>query len=292
MAYDSPVAIPQPENVLPKLDTRSFLLLGGLWGEVRSGQTWLATDGARLVWSADSLLVVYSIKGQFFSQTSRGFRGEVATYPLVEGARRAAPMVTIAEAEMKLLMGVVAGASGVGFAVVIGTEALQWVVENQENFNRWKRQLQAVLDVRDFLKQYSPTLYEKVFDAVLKQFSKDFKAKMPETVTPQVVAYAVGVVIGAAGKAAAQGKFSILRVVLSVLGQIVTRFGFDVAPGAFKLTMAEYGKLADEIIGKLKEVGVAIAKEDVQKIVDEVKQRPAEIKSAFQKLQEVFGKEN
>ena len=92
MAYDSPVAIPQPENVLPKLDTRSFLLLGGLWGEVRSGQTWLATDGARLVWSADSLLVVYSIKGQFFSQTSRGFRGEVATYPLVEGARRAAPM--------------------------------------------------------------------------------------------------------------------------------------------------------------------------------------------------------
>jgi hypothetical protein len=292
LAIDDPVAILQPKTIIPQLDTRSFLTLGGVWGQVRSGQTWLATDGARLIWSADGLLVIYSIKGKLFSQTARGFRGEVTTYPLVEGARRAAPMVTIAEVEMKLLMGVVAGASGVGFAVVIGTEALQWVVEIQENFSKWKRQVQVVLDVRDFLKQYSPTPYEKVFDAVLKQFFKDFKAKVPETVTPQVVAFAVGVVIGAVGKAAAQGKFSILRVVFSVLQQIVIRFGFDVAPNAFKLTMAEYGKLADEIISKLKEVGVAIAQGDVRKIVDEVKQHPAEIKSAFQRLEEVFGNQN
>jgi hypothetical protein len=46
MAYDSPVPILQPENVLPKLDTRSFLLLGGIWGQIRPGQAWLAGGGA------------------------------------------------------------------------------------------------------------------------------------------------------------------------------------------------------------------------------------------------------
>ncbi len=292
MFNDDPVAIPQPESIIPMLDTRSFLHLGGIWGQVRSGQTWLATDGARLIWSADGLLVIYSIKGKFFSQSARGFRGEVITYPVIEAARRAAPMARLAEVEMKLLMGVVAGASGVGFAIVIGTEVLQFVVENRENFDKWKRQLQVAMDVRDFLKQYSPTLYDKVFNAVLKQLVKDVKGQLPEAVTAETVAFAVGRVIGAAGKALANGKFSILGVLRSVLWQIVSRFSLNVVPGAFKLTAAEYKQMAAEINRNLQEVGIAIAEGYVRKIVEEVNQHPAEIKSAFQKLQEVFGKEN
>jgi hypothetical protein len=291
VADDSPVAIQQPETIIPTLNTRSVLVLGGVWGQVGAGQTWLATDGARLVWSADGLLVIYSIKNQFFAQTARGFRGEVTTYPLVEAARHAATMARLAEVEMKLLMGVVAGASGVGWALVVGMEALQFAVENREKFERWKRQLQAALDVRDFLKQHSPTLYEKVFNAVLKQLYKDVKGQLPEAVTAEVIADAVGRVIGAFGKLAAEGKFSTLRVLFAVLRAIAGRVGFSVVPGAFLLTADEYSRMAAEIVGKLREVGVALVDGDVRKIVEEVRQHPAEIRSAFQKLQEVFGKE-
>jgi hypothetical protein len=199
-------------------------------------------------------------------------------------------MARLAEIEMKLLMGVVAGSSGVGFAIVIGTEVLEFVVENRENFEKWKRQLQAALEVRAFLKRHAPTLYDKVFNAVLKQVWKGVKGQLPDAVTAETVAFGVGVVLGSVGKAAAKGKFTTLGVLVVVLEQIVVRFSLNVLPEALKLTAAEYAQLAQEIIGKLKEVGVEITDGDVRKIVEEVYKHPREIKEAFDKLQAAFGK--
>jgi hypothetical protein len=39
------------------------LFLGGIWGTVERGKTWLATDGKRSVISADSMTVIYVLTG-------------------------------------------------------------------------------------------------------------------------------------------------------------------------------------------------------------------------------------
>jgi hypothetical protein len=236
------------------------------------------------------MTVVYSQNRKFYAQSARGFISEVTTYPLVEAGRQAAFMARVAIVEMKFLMGIVAGSSGVGFALVIGTEVAEFMVQNRENFLKWKSQLEAVLKAREFLKAYAPKLYEKVFNAVLRQLYKDVKSKFPDAVTPETVAFGVGVILGSVGKKLAAGKFSIFLLVFVVLEQIVIRSSPNVLPGAFKLTAEEYNKLAEEIIRKMREAGVFMTNVDVKNIVEEVKRHPEQVKKAFKMLQEVFGR--
>ena len=82
---DTPVLIAHPETIVPNLDTATTLYIGGIWGTVQSGQTWIASDGKRFVWSADGLQVVYSVNGKFFAQGSQGFINEVRTHPFIAG---------------------------------------------------------------------------------------------------------------------------------------------------------------------------------------------------------------
>src|ERR1051325_8078687 len=107
MALNSPILIKNPENIVPFLDPRTFLHVGGIWGQIRSGQTVMATDGMRFVWSADGLQVIYTQKNQFYGQSASGFIGEMRTAPYIEGLRLAEFMARVAEVEMKLMMGVV-----------------------------------------------------------------------------------------------------------------------------------------------------------------------------------------
>src|ERR1700680_4267766 len=119
---DFPLPIPHPELIVPLLNTDTSLQIGGIWGTATSGQTWMATDGERFIWSADGMQVIYSRDGKFFTQSARGFVNDIRTYPAAAAGRSAQPWVRIAQVEVKLLMGIVAGASGVGFVVVVGTE--------------------------------------------------------------------------------------------------------------------------------------------------------------------------
>src|SRR5215831_15551232 len=169
---DFPVPIAHPETVLPLCDTRTVLHIGGIWGTIKAGQTVMASDGYRFVWSADSMIVIYSLKGKFYGQGSTGFINELRTAPIIEGARRAEFMAKVAEVEMKFLMGIVAGSSGVGFGIVISVEVSEFMVENRENFDKWKRQLEAILKAREYLKRNAPTIYDKLFNAVLNQVYK------------------------------------------------------------------------------------------------------------------------
>lgn len=248
----------------------------------------MASDGPRFVFSADSLCVVYAQKGKVYVQDARGFAGEVTTYPFVAAGRSAKPWVEIAQVEVKLICGIVAGASGVGFAVVIGTEIAEFAVENRDNFGKWHRQLSAVLKARAILKQHAPVLYDKVFDAVLHQVYKDVKGHLPEAVTPEIVAFGVGVVIGTLGKKVAQGRFSLLAVIFIVVEQLAIRFSLGVIPGAIKITEDEYRKMADEILTQLKAAGVTIHDADIRKIVEEVRRHPAEIRKAFEEMKQEF----
>src|SRR5262249_52971816 len=148
--------------------------------------------------------------------------------------------------------------SGVGFAIVIGSEIAEFVVDNRENFAKWNRQLSAILKARALLKQDCPVLYDKVFNAVLHHVYKDVKGHIPNAVTPEVVAFGVGVVIGSVGKKVGQGKFSLFVVIFAIVEQLVVRFALSLVPGAIKITEEEYRKMAEQIINQLRTAGVLI----------------------------------
>jgi hypothetical protein len=263
---------------------------GGNWPPVTAGQTWLATDGRRFVLVATSYGVVYYANGKFFKQSARGFIGEVTTYPFYAAGRASLWLADVAEFEVRVMMGFVAGSSGAGFVSIVGLEVAEFVQRNKENFGKWYRMLMAVLEVRAILKLVAPTLYDKVFNAVLKQVLD----KLPEAVTPDAVAFGLGVIVGAMGKKVflKGGKLTILSVLFVVLEQIVMRFSLSVAPVAAKLALADFRKFADDIVRTLKEVGVAIRDEDIRKIVEEVQKHPREIKRAFDKLKAAFSEDD
>lgn len=286
-----PVPITNPETFIPKQSPNTKLNVGGIWGQITGGQTVLGSDGKRFIWSANNVAVVYSIGGRFFIQSSQGFINEMRTAPAIEGMRRAEFMVRCVEVEMRFLMGIVAGASGVGFAAVVGTEIAAFVMENRNNFTKWSRYLNAFLQAREILKSKAPKLYDKVFNAILSQVWKDWKSKLTGAVTAEIIAFGVGVILGSAGKYVAEGTFSLLKVGFVVLEQIAIRFSLGVAPGAAVLSAQDYKKLADSLISTLRSAGVALNEPDVAAIVAEVKQHPDDIKRALQILKVAYAQQ-
>jgi hypothetical protein len=204
-AYQPIVIPPEKTNDFLSPDDTS-LYIGGIWGSVKRGSTWLATDCPRFILYATFLDVIYYQNRQFHYQRAVGFIGEVTTYAFVDAGRKAAPFVTIIEAEMKLILGVIAGSSGVGFALVVGTEVVQWTVEHSKDFPAWSRAVRRVLEIRQILKTHTPVLYDKLFDAVLKKFWGDVCNSFGEATTTGVISFTVGVIIGPAGAKSKQGS--------------------------------------------------------------------------------------
>ena len=145
-----------------------------------------------------------------------------------------------------------------------------------------------MLTAREYLKKYAPTTYDKLFNAVLSQVYKDTKAKIPDAITAQTVAFGVGVVLGSVGSKFVKGKFSVLALCFVILEQLVIRFVLNVAPEALKLTAEEYQKMAQEIIAKARNAGVTIGEADARRIIEEARTHPREIKQAYDMLHDAF----
>lgn len=266
----------------------SRLFIGGIWGHVERGQRWKASDGDRFVLSAASTDVIYYRSGRFYYQTSTGFIGEVTTYPFVEAGRRSAWLVTVAEVEFKLILGIVAGSSGVGFAIVVGSEIALFLVEHSADFAVWRRQLDAVLRARAMLRGNAPLLYEKLFDAALGRVIRDVKTQIPDAITPEVVAFLVGVILGGLGKKASRGALTALNVIALVMQSLVTRFVVSVVPGAVVLTKKQYEELARDIVEQLRAEGIDLSQADAERILEEVRRKPEVVRAAFEVLRTAF----
>lgn len=284
MRNDFPIAIPNPAQFMRRLDPKTSLAAGGMWGTLRSGQSVVAADGTRFIWSADGQTVIYSISNRFYGQNAAGFLGDIRTAPAPIGARRAVFMAKVAEVEMKLLMGIAAGASSVGFAAVVGTEILGFAIENRDNFTKWIDQFIAVLRARRMLKNIAPVLYDKLFNAVLAQIWRDYRREFPEAITHEVVAFGIGVIIGTLGKKIASGKFTLLGVLFVVFEQLAIR-SLSITPDVLKLSRDRY---ATELVAKLRQSGITIDEKEILQILDEIKRHPEEVRQALEVMRQAF----
>lgn len=291
VASSSPVLVSDPGKVLSQLVGPGISYnIGGIWGQVKAGQIWNAAEGKRLVVYVDSS-VVYMLDSKVYIQDAAGFANDVRTYALGVAGKAGEKVVQIGYAELKFAMGLAAGASGVAFALVIGTEVVEFIHENHENFGKWQKQLLAVLKARAALKQIAPVLYDKVFSSVLKQVCKDVKGSILDGVSLEIVTFGIGVIVGTLGKKAAAGKFSMFAVLFIVLEQLVIRVSTGVIPNAIKITEENYRKMADQILLRLSTTGVHLTERDVRRIYEEVQRHPAEVRKIFQEMKEAFDKQ-
>jgi hypothetical protein len=286
-----PVALtPQAAASLSETGSGSRLHLGGIWGAVQAGQTWIGTDGERLILTASPTAVVYLLdpralagSPRFYMQSAAGFRGEVTTAPAVLGARRARPMVRLAEIQVQIIMGIVAATSGVGLAAVVGTDLLRFTVENQENFRRWSRLVSAAVAARETLRRHAPRLYEKLIQAALLALVKDVLPATGGQLSEQTVARIVGSLLGKLGRQAAETRLAGLSAAWTIALEFAKRLLMAV-PGAAAAVAADYGRSAEELVGHLRALGVTLSKEDINAIAEEIRRHPREVTAALEDL--------
>ena len=297
---DQPVEISPAKLAQLSPSTGTALPLGGIWGQVESGQTWLANDGRRMIVSADSTAVIFvlgeaknpALTNKIFIQSSRGFREEVRTYPFAEAGRRASPMARMAELEMQILIGICGATSGLGFAAVLGADLLDFLVKNRDNFNRWSKAASACLACRAVLKKHAPTLYDKLIDATFLAAAgglAESAKNIPEAAAKdtKLIGRLVGAVIGKLGKKATTARLSALGAIWIVLSDVVKK-ALSAVPGAVKISVDEKTKSADALISELKKANVRITPEEARRIVEEVVANSRELGTAHQQLRDAF----
>jgi hypothetical protein len=231
------------------------------------------------------MCVIYILgsTGRIYSQSAEGFIGEITTYPIIEGARRAAPMARLVEMELQLIMGLVAASSGAGLAAVLGTKAVAFIVENRENFGRWARIVEAALDARSTLKSVAPTLYDNLFDATLLAIFKDVIPQTPGAIKAKDIAYSIGVVVGKLGKVVIEKKFKVFSIVAILLFEFAKRC-ILATPEALKNAAGELQGDPEKLIAELRAAGTTITKAEAVLILLEIRQHPKEIAAALQKV--------
>lgn len=279
-----------PETVADLLaPAGAKLRIGGIWGDVTRGSVWLGSDGDRVIFSATSTDVIFYRRGGFYIQSAPGFIQEITLFPFVDAARRAAPLVRIVEVEMRLIMGIVAGVSGVGFVIVVGTEILEFLNQHRHELSIWRHQLSSILEARTILKQHAPTLYDRLFDAALRQALGDAIEEIPDAITADVVGFMVGVIIGTLGAKSFKGPLTVFTFIWVVIKSMVTRFLVSVVPGAITLTGKAYEEAASELIRQARDAGFRLSADDARKILEEIQRHPAEVRKAYEVLRSVSG---
>ncbi len=268
---------------------RQSVQIGGIWGTIRPGQNYQATDGLRQVVDVGGYLIFYYQNNALWGQQTQSFIDEIRTYPLIRGAQRAVGMAKLAEFQVNMLLGIVAGSSGIGMLAVVGVDIFKFLVMNKDNFNKWLIQMQAFLKVRERLKAKAPILYEKIFEMFLKQLWIATKKNIPAATTqPHVVGKLIGIMLGKFGKAAVRSRLTILGTIWIILSNVTSKI-ITSTPSAIRITSGAYKQLAIDLLSQLRKIGITISEREAQQIFQEIAKHPNEIRDIFRELQAAFG---
>jgi len=197
-------------------------------------------------------------------------------------------------------LGVVSASTGVGLVVVLGTDILQFLFNNKQNFPKWRAALSAVLRVRKKMKTLAPTLYDKVFDAALIGVWRGSRASLgiggadaagniPDSVAndPKIIGRGIGAIIGKIGKNTMAHRLTVINVIIAILLQLVLAAAKGV-PGAVKISIDKRKTAGKDIIAALKKTGVVISERDVQTIMNEIEKNADGVKTLLLDLQRTF----
>jgi hypothetical protein len=316
--YPKEIPYGQFQKYEPIRTDTSLVLSSFFWRNtpVKAGQIFKTTQGKRLVLEGNNNRVIYILinskskdNNKVFIQTPEGFAGDITTYPVEKAGENLQTTKKIAEYEVQFLVGVISGTSWTGFFTVLGVDALEFTINNKDKFAKWNEITKVCLKTRSDLKQYAPTLYDKLIYTTLlsawkgTQLAADHASDIAENMVeaalkdPKIIGRGTGVIAAKLGMQGLNGRISILSAVWTILLTVVTKALASI-PGAVKLTADDIKALSPEekvgmakkIVEMMRNVGVVVTKSEAEQIIDEVQAHPQELKETLSVLANTFMK--
>jgi hypothetical protein len=220
--------------------------------------------------------------GAIYAQNTKAFIGEYETYFWVTLANDLKPIATIIEAEVLILTGIATAMTGT-YWFYVGFTASDFLAKNAHNFKHWIAIIDALLDARKDLKRIAPTLYDNLIDAVLLHYVKSVSATN--------VAALVGRILGKLGEAALEGRFSIVKMAVTLLGSTIILMLKSI-PTAIDEAKAHWNKGIRQLEGKLRGLGVEITDRERIAMFIEITKHTKELKQIADRLTKVFREHN
>lgn len=185
-----------------------------------------------------------------------------------------APLVTIIEAEVNLLLAI--GTTLTGTGLLYGGVALSaFIVQNKNKFKDWIAIIEAIIEARNELKLIAPTVYSNIFDAVFKFYGR--------SLTPANAASYVGKIIGEGGKALWTNKINIFASVGSLILSAASVLAKNL-PDSIARAEQLWKDGARTLMVELRSQGVEVTPQEQIAIFQEIRAHPKEIAQIFQRL--------
>jgi hypothetical protein len=306
MAVYKPFQIP-PEKLLayPPFSKGTHLHIGGIWGDVRAGDSWKTGDGLRFVLCADSSNVYFVKDGVLWGQRAEGFIEDVRFAHAPQVVRSTQGMAIFIEAEMNFIMGIVAGLSGAGFALVAGAGIAEFVTKTRAELPKWYKAIATLLGEWDTLKRYAPKTYDRILAPTVYAFLKQVAKELPAAVasSPTLIGKCAGMILGGILSTAVRARRGIVAVgglattpvtyaldahkaILTVLSKIVTQSA-KALPRAAGRAAHDFSDLYG-LSGVFTKLGLDLDKRDLVEIGEELVRNREALRSSFKRIQLAF----
>lgn len=288
-------------------------------GTHKAGSLRAGLDGSRLVLSitrtetifilldaagpgseARELNPMRGIPGTIYSQRTQAFLDEWDSVFWHKIALRLQPVKALIELEINVMLAMISCAGPAGMALVLGVDAIQFIVVNREKFPVWAEMAGVLLSVRGTLKKYAPTFYDKLISAIFYGTKRsalaavgfagdDVIENVPAAMAkdPKTTGRLIGALVGNLGKAAFAARMTLIGVILALVKTLVTKAVLAV-PGAIGLTAAEKVRTANEFVIHFRKIGVPIAQEEAMKIVEELTTHAREVRDAVERMNQAI----
>lgn len=302
--FDShkPVPIPanQIENYYP-LKLSSSVTVGNPLNQLilKPGVTYPAPMGKRriIIEATKEKILFVEVSGSkgipgFFIQTPKGFHQDWLDLILLDAARRTAATATLAEWEVQFLVGVVAGGSWKGLAVVIGVDVLEEAVTQKKTKATKEaiRIVQILLAYRKRLKSVAPTLTDVISDlmwlSLLKGQQKFLASEMAKD--PKVAARAAGTIAAQLGKKALDQRLTISSLIWTILSQLGIKGALTVPTALSKtietLKATDPESVVNNVEDALRSLELMLSSAEKSQILNELKAHPIEISQIFAEM--------
>jgi len=332
LVTQSEFASMQPLNTTTKVKIPNIIWLNA---PIEAGIVFATSQGNRFVLEANTVRVLYILQNprspnnnKLFVQPTNGFMADVMYFPYEDAGRNLQVTKKIAEYEIQFIIGIFSVTSWTAFTIVLGTDVTEFLVKNNENLPRWKRIVVACAETRTTLKQYAPTLYNKLVYSTLliawegTKFATDTGSasvhannnaantgraaghgvsKVAGSLAdaaiqdPKIAGRGAGIIVGKIGLQAANGRITVLSVVWTVLFTVATK-ALSAIPGAVSTavgslkdsSLKEKAEVARQLLDIIKNSDIKITKEEAETIVSEVYAHPKELAKSLENLAKAF----
>ncbi len=294
------ISIPfdQIKNYYP-LKTHSVFNIGGLLNGItlKSGETYPAPDAKRVILEAthDRVIFVeikkYSKPGLYI-QTPSGFHQDWLDFIRLNSAKSLEATRVLAEWEVQFLVGVVAGTSWKGLALVIGVDVFEEAITKKKSkaTKDAVRTLQVLFKTKRELKQVAPTLESVLSDLVWMSLLKGQANYLAPTMLndPKIAARAAGTIVTQISTQALDQRLTISSFIWSILTQVGTKAALTV-PAALSKTVESFSPSSpaaavEKIQEMFSSLNIVLSDSEKKAIIKELSDNPDKIRKIFLRM--------